>query len=125
MAIELVQVHDKRTENLPTSTEISSIVPTSSNRDYRDIRVYLRGDNQNSYTQIHQNHALYVPLHYGSLCPNGDEGWCHEMGSKYVVEREIKPSVSYCNISSEHLYLYFKSLPDVYLYLSLTWSRIM
>lgn len=86
MTIELVEGRDKRTENLPTSTEIAAVVPTYSKFDYRDIRVYLRGTDQNSYTLIHQNHPLYMPLHYVLLFPMGDQGWHHEMRSKSIVD---------------------------------------
>jgi hypothetical protein len=86
MTIELVEGRDKRTENLPTSTEVSGIVPTSSNCDYRDIRIYLREGDQNSYSQINQNHTLYMPLHYVLLFPMGDKGWCREMTSKSVID---------------------------------------
>ncbi|CEP10123.1 hypothetical protein, partial, partial [Parasitella parasitica] len=78
MGIELVAGSDRRTENLPTSNEVAGIIPNeSSSRSFRDIRLYLRSNpgNENPYTTISQNHALYMPLHYTLLFPNGDLGW--------------------------------------------------
>jgi hypothetical protein len=79
LRIELAAGAHRGTENLPTSNEITGIIPYEySEVTIPDIRVYLRDnghDGELNYTNISQTHALYVLLHYILLFSNGDLGW--------------------------------------------------
>jgi hypothetical protein len=77
MKMELIAGSDRRTENLSTADEVAAIIPNEhSDAGFRDIRIYLReSPTVDSYTTISQAHALYMPLHYALLFPNGDLGW--------------------------------------------------
>jgi hypothetical protein len=77
LRIELVAGFDRRTENLPTSNEITRIIPYEySEVSFSDIRVHFRDnghDGELNYTNISQTHALYMTLHYTTLLfSNGD-----------------------------------------------------
>jgi hypothetical protein len=79
LRIELVAGADRKTENLPTSNKIASIISYEySEVSFRDIRIYLR-DGELNYTNISQTHALYMPLHYTLLLSTGDFNWLWEM----------------------------------------------
>ena len=77
LRIQLITGPDRRTENLPTASEVAMIIPDeSSSASFRDVRIYLRNStNEFPYTTISQNHALYMPSHYILLFPRGDLGW--------------------------------------------------
>jgi hypothetical protein len=78
LRIELAAGAERRTENLPISSEITGIIPYEySEVGFPDIRVYFRDnghDDELNYTNISQTHALYMPLHI-LLFSNGDRGW--------------------------------------------------
>ena len=77
LRIQLITGSNRRTENLPTSSEVAMIIPDeTSSASFRDVRIYLRDStNEFPYTTISQNHALYMPSHYILLFPRGDLGW--------------------------------------------------
>jgi len=69
---------DRRRENLPTADEVSMILPEEyGDQGMRDIVLARRVDEEDveSFTLINPNHALYLPLHYVLLFPNGELGW--------------------------------------------------
>jgi hypothetical protein len=70
---------DLRRENLPTTDEVSMILPDEYGRGgFRDIVLAERlngGVQSNGFSIINSNHASYLPLHYVLLFPYGDPGW--------------------------------------------------
>ena len=79
MTTELVKGNDRRTENLPTTSEKAAVIPTEfAGSSYRDIRITYRNDSEGStglLKKINQTHAAYMPLHYVLLFPRGNYGW--------------------------------------------------
>ena len=69
---------DRRRENLPTRDEVAMILPEEyGDQGMRDIVLANRvnGEDVGAFTLINPNHALYLPLHYVLLFPNGELGW--------------------------------------------------
>ena len=68
--------HHSGTTNAPVSNEIALLVPspeaTAGGRTVRDVRLQLTGG---GVQRIDETHALYDPLKYPLLFPNGDSGW--------------------------------------------------
>ncbi|KAG1386809.1 hypothetical protein G6F59_016682 [Rhizopus arrhizus] len=79
MTMELVTGNDRRTENLPTTSEIAAVIPTEfAGSSFRDIKITYRNGiehGSNSFKRINQTHAAFMPLHYVLLFPRGDYGW--------------------------------------------------
>ncbi|KAG1487529.1 hypothetical protein G6F50_012747 [Rhizopus delemar] len=79
MTLELVTGNDRRTENLPTTSEIAAVIPTEfAGSSFRDIKITYRNGIQHdsdSFKRINQTHAAFMPLHYALLFPRGDYGW--------------------------------------------------
>jgi len=68
---------DRRRENLLTADEVSIILPEEyGDQGMRAIVLARRVDEEDveSFTLINPNHALYLPLHYVLLFPNGELG---------------------------------------------------
>ena len=69
---------DRRRENLPRGDEVAMILPEEyGEQGMRDIVLAKRvnGEDVGALTLINPNHALYLPLHYVLLFPNGELGW--------------------------------------------------
>ena len=71
---------DLRRYNLPTSSEISVIIPGSSNNSSsnRDIVLYTRASSNpdsRDIKHLSETHQYYDPLHYVLIFPYGDSGW--------------------------------------------------
>ena len=69
---------DRRRENLPTSDEVTAIIPdeyTAASR--RDLLLAVRegGQDRPRIRTVDVTHAAYMPLHYVLLFPRGDYGW--------------------------------------------------
>ena len=69
---------DRRRENLPTSNEVTAIIPnkyTAASR--RDLVLTVRegGRDRPQIRTVNVTHAAYMPLHYVLLFPYGDPGW--------------------------------------------------
>ena len=79
MTMELVKGNDRRTENLPTTSEIAAVIPTElAGSSYKDIRIIYCNDSEENTSllkRINQTHVAYMPLHYVLLFPCGDYGW--------------------------------------------------
>ena len=83
--MKLVLKHDTnkdlRRYNLPSSSELSVIIPGSSSSNSpsnRDIVLYKRASNNpnsNDIMHINETHQYYDPLHYVLIFPFGDTGW--------------------------------------------------
>jgi len=68
---------DQRRENLPTGDEVTMILPEEyGEQGMKDIVLAKRvnGEDVGAFTLINPNHALYLPLHYVLLFPNGELG---------------------------------------------------
>lgn len=71
---------DLRRYNLPSASEISVIIPGSSNNSpsNRDIVLYKRASSNpdsSNIMHINETHQYYDPLHYVLIFPYGDSGW--------------------------------------------------
>ena len=69
---------DRRRENLATGDEVAMILPEEySEQGMRDIVLGKSPNREDvgAFTIINPNHALYLPLHYVLLFPNGELGW--------------------------------------------------
>jgi hypothetical protein len=69
---------DRRRENLPTSDEVTAIIPDEfTDASRRDLVLAVReaGQDRPQLHTIHVTHAAYMPLHYVLLFPHGDPGW--------------------------------------------------
>ena len=69
---------DRRRENLPTSNEVTVIIPDEfTDASRRDLVLAVREAGQDC-PQLHTinvTHPAYMPLHYVLLFPYGDPGW--------------------------------------------------
>ncbi|KAG1447044.1 hypothetical protein G6F56_009386 [Rhizopus delemar] len=66
--LRLIEGNDRSTENLPTSNEITMIIPTSAdaNTDVRDVRIYFREDqSSSSSTPQHNQSKIRADLYNG------------------------------------------------------------
>ncbi|KAG1494147.1 hypothetical protein G6F46_009148 [Rhizopus delemar] len=76
--MELVTGNDRKTENLPTTSEIAAVIPAEfAGPSFRDIKITYRNSiehDSNSFKRINQTHAAFMPLHYVLLFPRGDYG---------------------------------------------------
>ena len=73
---------DRRRENLPTVSEFAAILPDVSDKDSRDIILFIRnGDGSLStrFQYIHRGHPAYLPLHYVLFYPYGNPGYRWKM----------------------------------------------
>jgi hypothetical protein len=73
---------DRRRENLPTSDEVTGIIPdefTGASR--RDLILAVRegGQDQPRIRIVNVTHPAYMPLHYVLLFPHGDLGWHYDL----------------------------------------------
>ncbi|XP_063418456.1 uncharacterized protein LOC134701259 [Mytilus trossulus] len=71
---------DSRRYNLPTSSEISVILPGTNTTEpsKRDIVLYCRSTNHpegHNIIHINETHSKYDSLHYVLLFPFGEDGW--------------------------------------------------
>ena len=71
---------DSRRYNLPTSSEISVIIPGSNAKEpsKRDIVLYSRSTHHpegHNIIHINETHTNYDSLHYVLLFPYGEDGW--------------------------------------------------
>ena len=90
---------DSRRYNLPTSSEISVIIPGSNSKEpsSRDIVLYRRSTDDpqgHKIIHIHETHPKYDPLHYVLLFPYGEDGW-HVGIKQNNSERQISPMEFY------------------------------
>jgi hypothetical protein len=69
---------DRRRENLPTSNEVTAIIPDEyTDASRRDLVLMVReaGRDRPQIHIVNMTHAAYMPLHYVLLFLYGDPGW--------------------------------------------------
>ena len=91
---------DRRRYNLPTSSEISIIMPgcSVSQPSHRDIVLYKRSENHpNGYKTMHINetHPKYDSLHYVLLLPYGQDGWTLDISTNDKHPSKVSPMQFY------------------------------
>ncbi|VDI62821.1 Hypothetical predicted protein [Mytilus galloprovincialis] len=79
---------DSRRYNLPTSSEISVILPGTNTTEpsKRDIVLYCRSTNHpegHNIIHINETHSKYDSLHYVLLFPFGEDGWHIDIKHNY------------------------------------------
>jgi len=66
---------DRRTENLPTASEVAAVIPGGADTTSRDLALVLRTPTDGrTCKKIDVTHPAYLPLHYVLLFPHGDGG---------------------------------------------------
>ena len=69
---------DRRRENLPTSDEVTALIPDEfTDASRRDLILAVREASQDrpQIRKVDVTHAAYMPLYYVLLFPHGDPGW--------------------------------------------------
>ena len=94
ITLQVSNNHDRRRYNLPSADEVAMIMPGDEmQRDYRDIVLHLRAQQEHPLLRINEGHPAYSPLHYVLLFPHGEHGW-HEGLRQYEPGRQVPKRLS-------------------------------
>jgi hypothetical protein len=73
---------DRCYENLPTSNEVTALIPneyTDTSRCNLVLTVRKAGCKRPQIHTVNVIYTVYIPLHYVLLFPYGDPGWYYEL----------------------------------------------